>query len=699
MKSYRNIVFILIMSVLAVACGKAEKLAPITTQLRELTKASPTLGVVLTEGILTVESPAESTATQDAAHAWPAPIAAEENLSRNPVSEAEQATFEQLGQAVFVEKDPIDLAIAIKGVPGPIDPVVATESPTLEEGIVQTFWVLNHDTHEWTLIEARLERVTEHAYLWFDKSRELVDKSVYDKAAEAFEMMYEPDREVYGAEWNPGIDGDPHVYVLHANAKALCNVTEATAHQCGLLGYFSSLDELPAIVEPHSNQHEMFVMNMDMGGIGGEKYLLTLTHEFRHMIEFNYDRHDDDWEVEGTAMMAEDLLGFEGMPFQYANSYIETGTDLQMNTWSVENSIPHYGKGYTFARYIFHRLGQEFYSAWVQHPDRGFFALDSVLAQTGTLLTAHDLWLDFATSVSLLGFKNVLEEYSFGESFQVGIPGKIAINSLPKQVEEEVSQYAFDVYNILSNQSVKVEFTGTTRTLVLENRLPASGSHYWRSGRANQSDMSLTRDVDLSGVEKATLQYSIYYKLERGYDFAYVLISLDDGKTWQALTSENMQGDKPEDNPADIALTDRFYTGVGKGWVEDKVDLTPYAGKRLLLRFQYITDEVFTASGIALDNVSIPEIGFYDDIETSGEGWEAQGFSRVTAYMPQRFDLVLITFDAAGVPSIQHMEVAEDNSAAFEIALAKDSDQALLLVAASNPAILTPASYSLSFGQ
>jgi len=45
------------------------------------------------------------------------------------------------------------------------------------------------------------------------------------------------------------------------------------------------------------------------------------------------------------------------------------------------------------------------------------------------------------------------------------------------------------------------------------------------------------------------------------------------------------------------------------------------------------------------------------------------------------------------------MEVAEDNSAAFEIALAKDSDQALLLVAASNPAILTPASYSLSFGQ
>ncbi|HLE50640.1 MAG TPA: hypothetical protein VI755_01165 [Anaerolineales bacterium] len=697
MRSYRNIVIILIVSVLAGACGKTETPTPIKPPLPEVTKAPSTVAAEPTDEIPTVESLAESTATPGAAHAWPTPIAAEEELSRNPVSEAERATFEQLAQAVFVVNDPLTLASAIKGVPGPINPLVATDTPMLDEGTVQTFWVLNHDTQEWNQIEARLERVTEHAYLWFDKSRELVDKSVYDKAAEAFETMYEPDREVYGTEWNPGIDGDSHVYVLHVNAKALCNVTEATAHQCGLLGYFSSLDELPAIVEPHSNQHEMFVMNMDMGGIGGEKYLLTLTHEFRHMIEFNYDRHDDDWEVEGTAMMAEDLLGFAETPIQYANLYLETGTDLQMNTWSVENSLPHYGKGYAFARYIYHRLGKELYSAWVQHPDRGFFALDTVLAETGNSLTARDLWLDFATAVSLLGIENVPEEYSFGEGFQVEIPGKVAVNSFPKQVEEEIRQYAFDVLNIRSNRPVKVGFTGTTKTLVLENRLPASGSHFWWSGRANQSDVSLTRVVDLSGVEKATLQYSINYKLERGYDFAYVFISLDDGKTWQALISENMQGDKLEDNPADLALTERFYTGVGKGWVEEKVDLTPYAGKRLLLRFQYITDAVFTASGIALDNVSIPEIGFYDDIETGEEGWEAQGFSRVTAYMPQRFDLVLITFDADGMPLVQHLEVADDNSTAFEIALAEDSDQALLLVAASNPMILTPASYSLRF--
>ena len=650
-----------------------------------------------------VETPVEALPTEapasPAAPAWPDPITPEEPFTRSAISADEQATFDLLAQANFAPNDPIALAIAIKGIPGPVDPIVAAEALTLAEGTVQTFWVHNQDTREWVQIEARLERVTEHAYLWFDTSRELVDTTVYDKAAEAFEVMYEPDRAVYGSEWNPGIDGDPHVYVLHASALALCNVTEATAHQCGLLGYFSTTDELPATIEPHSNQHELFVMNVDAGGIGGERYLLTLVHEFRHMIEYNHDRHDDDWEVEGTAMMAEDLLGYTAVPSEYANSYTQAGTDVQLNAWTSGNTIPHYGKGYLLARFIYNRLGPDFYSAWVQHPERAFFALDAVLADFSQPFTALDLWLDWTAAISLLGFENVPAEYSFGEGLSFDPADKIAVNAFPKEIEEEVTQFGFDVFNVRATAPVQLTFTGSTKVAVLENVVPASGNWMWWSGRANQSDMSLTREFDLTGVSAATLNYAIFHSTERGWDFAYVFASTDGGETWQTLEAPSMVGEEPNDDPGEAALTERFYTGRSKGWVNESIDLTPFAGQKVLIRFQYITDAVLTAPGMAVDNVSIPEIGFFDDMEASGEGWVAQGFVRVTAYEPQRFHLLLVTFGTDGVPAVQRIEIAADNTASIEIPLSEANSQALLIVAASNPLIMTPTSYTLSFGQ
>jgi hypothetical protein len=697
-KNLRYFALWLVLAILLAACRPTLPTpAPAPTDTPAATSL-PTAAPTPTTVEPTSAPTAEPTATSAPQHVWLPPIAAEEPFTRNPLTAEEQATFDLLAQANFTENDPIALAIAVKGVAGPVALVVATEALTLKKGTVEKFWIHNSDTNKWTEIEARLERVTDHAYLWFDTHRELVDKeSIYDNAAQAFEQMYAANIAVYGSEWNPGIDGDPHVYVIHAAAPSLCNVTEATAHQCGLLGYFSTTDELPLAVNPHSNQHELFVMNMDAGGIGGERYLLTLVHEFRHMIEYNYDRHDDDWEVEGTAMMAEDLLGYPRQPGDYGNAFTGQGTDLQLNAWTQGNTIPHYGKGYLFSRYIYNRMGREFYIAWVQHPDRGFFALDAVLQQFGYDFDAHALWLDWAAAVSLMGFENVPQQYTFGDDFFVDPARATSVNTFPKQIESEVSQYAFDVYEIRAGQPIQLDFSGTTKTPLVENILPASGKFFWWSGRANQSDMSLTRAVDLSGLETATLNYSVFHSLELGYDFAYVLVSKDEGKSWETLTTPNMQGNKPEHNPADAALTKRFYTGRSKGWMDESIDLSRYAGRKILIRFQVVTDAVFTAPGLVVDNIAIPEIGFTDDVETLAEGWETQGFLRLSAYAPQRFDLLLITFEAGDKPSVQRIALSGDNTAALDISLAEGNNRALLIVAASTPLLLTPASYQLSF--
>jgi bacillopeptidase F (M6 metalloprotease family) len=296
-----------------------------------------------------------------------------------------------------------------------------------------------------------------------------------------------------------------------------------------------------------------------------------------------------------------------------------------------------------------------------------------------------------------MGFENVPQQYTFGDDFFVDPARATSVNTFPKQIESEVSQYAFDVYEIRAGQPIQLDFSGTTKTPLVENILPASGKFFWWSGRANQSDMSLTRAVDLSGLETATLNYSVFHSLELGYDFAYVLVSKDEGKSWETLTTPNMQGNKPEHNPADAALTKRFYTGRSKGWMDESIDLSRYAGRKILIRFQVVTDAVFTAPGLVVDNIAIPEIGFTDDVETLAEGWETQGFLRLSAYAPQRFDLLLITFEAGDKPSVQRIALSGDNTAALDISLAEGNNRALLIVAASTPLLLTPASYQLSF--
>ena len=55
----------------------------------------------------------------------------------------------------------------------------------------------------------------------------------------------------------------------------------------------------------------------------------------------------------------------------------------------------------------------------------------------------------------------------------------------------------------------------------------------WVAQRANYSNPRLTRTVDLRDVATATLEYAVYADIEQGYDFGYVSVSVDNGRTWQ----------------------------------------------------------------------------------------------------------------------------------------------------------------------
>lgn len=636
------------------------------------------------------EAPATASPREPTAVA-PDDGASQEDSGGNSVDQSQQATFDRLARAEPPKRDDLELARLYQGWSDEQVPTPAAPEP-LQLGTVQTLYVLNHDDNRMVPIEAALLGVSDHAYFWFDTGSGSVQPSEAELASteEAFDQIYEQGVAIFGPENNPGIDGDPRLHVVNASPLAMCSVTLAEADRCGIAGYYSSTDALPAAVDPYSNVREMFVMNA--GYFGSDYYLLVLAHEFRHLIENNYDPGDIDWESEGSAVLAASLLGYSDDGARRANLFLEN-PDQQLNRWTNEYTAPYYGQAYLFNRYLYDRLGPDLYRQFAASPVSGLQALDEVAQANGLDVTGQELWLDWLAALALHGEPGAADVYRLGPD-GLNTVTMTEVSSFPATYEDSVHQYAADYYLLDGQENVTIDFIGS-EVVPLIDTMPSSGESMWLANRANYSHMQLTREIDLREVSSATLQYDIYHDIEVGYDFGYLFVSADNGQTWQPLIAPNMQGLQPEDDPSDSALAERFYTGRSAGWQTETIDLTPYAGQRVLLRFAYVTDPILTFGGLALDNITVPEIGFFDDAESLDAGWVAEGFDRVTGEIPQQWHLQLITF-TNGVPSVETLALNERYSTQSSVSLRDSGGQAILIVAATAPMTLEQAHYRLT---
>ena len=579
------------------------------------------------------------------------------------------------------------LAVSYLGVKPPSDEEPPLVTEPLSVGTRQKLFISNTDTNVTTQPTFVLQAVSDHAYFWFDTTAGLSDPTEEALAAmtAAFDDIYERDTFYFGQESTPGVDGDPRIHIANASPLSICDVEEGNSHTCGLLGYVATSNILPLEVYPTSNEREMFVMNGAY--FGSETYLDVLVHEFRHMIENRYDVNDTDWAVEGSAMLAEDLLGFPTDPIARGNLFL-SNPDQQLNRWTDGNPIPYYGQGYVINRYIFNRLGEDLYRVFATHPDPGFLSIDGIAAENGLGFTGMDLWLDWLAAIAIHDVPGADEKYTLRDG--LGTAATDTINTFPTSVDTTVNQYAADYYKLFGEGTVTLDFTGSNHVPLVKVQ-PLSGHSMWIANRANYSMVNMTHEFDLTGVDSATLEYAVFHEIEKGYDFAYASISTDGGATWQGLVSENMQGEAFADDPSDVAYTDRFYTGRSGDWVQESADLTPYAGQVVHIRFEYVTDPILTFGGIAFDNIAIPEINFFDDAETD-TGWVANGFIRATGNIPQRWHLIAITFPD-GAPVVEQIPINADNTATVEISLDSEGERPLLIVAASSPMTLQNATY------
>jgi immune inhibitor A len=535
--------------------------------------------------------------------------------------------------------DRVKAAIWLKGIsPDEIPSPPSEPAVIYAVGDHELFWVHNLTDKTYRQVEAQLMHISEHAYFWVDVSQ--IGYPVdWGWVGDRFDHTYDVVRETFGTEVSPGVDGDPRLYILNSNQLG------------GVGGYFGAINLLPRMIDPYSNEHEMFFISIHgTESIGASYYNQTLAHEFQHMIHDNMDQNEEGWLDEGLAQLAQQIAGMRGD--EWALSYV-ADPDQSMWYWGSEGSD--YGQSYLFADYLFERFGQGFISALVANPANGFVGINRTLTELGHYQTVEEVYGDFMVAL-------VFNDPTIGDgryAFLNTDPGHlspVAELSPGDSYEGQVNQYGIDVVRVIGSGPANIIFTGAPDVSVVPT-YPFSGNYVWWSNRGDSTFSTLTREFDLTDVNHATFKFAAWYNLETDWDYAYVMASTDGGQTWDTLPTNASSTTNPNGTNYGSGMTGASGSLDYADWVSLSVNLDDYAGQKVLIRFAMINDEAVHEEGVVIDDISIPQIDFFDDVESGESSWIADGWIRMHNRIPQLWRVnVGLT---GGFTTIAEMEIVD----------------------------------------
>ena len=173
-----------------------------------------------------------------------------------------------------------------------------------------------------------------------------VDDWVIESLAREFEhTVYPVINEYFGTESD--IDGNNQVTLL-ITALDAANIS----------GYFDSRNQYSNQWVSNSNEREMIYINSQVLGFGLDTVLQTLTHEFTHLVQWNYNWNyspDNIWFAEGMAMYSGYLVGkvtgqTNYWDFSSIQAYLRSYSSVSLIEW--RQRYEDYGAAYAYMIYL-----------------------------------------------------------------------------------------------------------------------------------------------------------------------------------------------------------------------------------------------------------------------------------------------------------------------------------------------------------
>ncbi|MDQ2911899.1 MAG: immune inhibitor A [Chloroflexota bacterium] len=553
---------------------------------------------------------------------------------------------------------------------------VRTTPPVEDVGATHDFWTYDFAAKKNVKTTVTLRLITDHAK-WWVANNATVDVTGLRATASSFESkVYPTDRRLYGEEWAPGIDADPRINVVFARLPGAA------------AGYFSGSDEEPVWVNEFSAEREMIYLNTLGARAGSAEMDRIIAHEFCHMVQFNTRRRSAVWFNEGHSVLCEKANGFSPTD---GEAYLRV-PDTQLNDWAdLDTARPHYGLAFMFLDYLRQNAGgDDLVRAFLQKGIDTPADFDAVLRQRGQL-GVEEQWLNFVAANAFIGV-NADRPYTYPAGASARQPAAVIVGDKVETggtFQSTVREYSVK-YVELPRGKITLKFGGPTSNRLIPTD-PHSGRTFWWSDRGDGMDATLTKSFDLRTASDPKLAFWTWFGIETDYDYAYVEISTDGGSRWTSLMTEVSTTEDPNGQNLGNGMTGSSSGDTATGWKHLTADLSPFAGKQVQLRFQYVTDGNLNFGGFAVDDIEITGLPI-DEAETDN-GWTTSGFIRSTNLVSQRFAVQVLHF--AGDRATVDRRTVDNGELTFDVDTSGDR-RALLAVTAFAVRTTEPIAFSLT---
>ena len=504
-----------------------------------------------------------------------------------------------------------------------------TPAPVWEIGMEREFNVLDVTTGIMNVCTARVFQITDNIVFWLDtRSQVMISEDLRTQLSRFDAQTLPLLRKTFGEEANPGIDNDPRFHVVFTDL-----ISEAYN------GYFSAENSADPRIRKNSNGMELLFLNTRLPERGPDAVINTLSHEFQHMVHHHCDPNELSFINEGLSGLAEYIVR-QNIKDSFIRSFLnDTGRSL---IWWPESgtNAPYYGSSFLFSIYLYDHFGEDLIRELVKAPENGLNGLDQALQHRGLPFTADDIFQQWSAALLAQLLQLPVREWGYHSyAFpQEGIYRDIRFLSCGISELHETAQYGLRMYRSSCGGPCRITVEGSTESPVTALNIPGGNSAWW-SGAVNNSMALLSRTFDLNDIDISapiSFDYDINYSIEDGYDYYYLLLTDAQGRVTR-LSPSTMTAADPAGQNRGGGTTGRSF-----GTVHESIDLSPWAGERVRLTFVYLTDTAGLSDGLLLDNFRIDAIGFADDAENDNGSWLSEGFSRISASVPQHFSMIVL---------------------------------------------------------
>ena len=505
-------------------------------------------------------------------------------------------------------------------------------------------------------------------------------------------VIYPTEAEVYGVPAsrpsdpaNPEYEDKDKIWTLIFNIRDLAYYDPtATSY---IAGYFSLSD---------SNTNQKNIMHIDTfewnNRVGDADtpwfdvsdprarpnlYEGTFAHEYEHMIHADIDPDEPSWVDEGLADLAGFLCGY-GHPNGHIMYYLAFHAFTSLTFWG--SGLEDYGASYLFQLYLYEKFGgTSFVSDLVHEQANGIEGIVKTLHKHG-IWYSFDLIFDWWTIANYLDHPYIWQygystlEMGSGDSngwtIEYALSGYWGEPIFGNATSQYYGDYFADPeWSLQGWWGVPQPYTAhyyrfvTDKTSYIRldgedvSGTPAySGTYEWYSQADAWAWRSLYQTFTVPATG-ATLNFMTHFNIEDDWDYGYVEVhDLTTGE-WYTLNATGTvdyvahaqdNPNTPDDRePTAYEAAGRWFafTGSSGGWVPVSMDLTPFAGDDIDLYFTIWQDGAFTLDNMYVDDISIPELGFFDDVEAGEDGWTTTGWIRTDGIVANGFGTTVLTLN------------------------------------------------------